>query len=112
MVRCFEDVLGGVRSLCQSEADGGIHVHGNLLVGCLGGSLEEGIRAENRQHPPTSEAVRIPPRHLNRIAAPLVGHQMPDTAAAGTGEQSQFAVAGLAPEELQHRFRVHTRQPY
>src|SRR5262249_43358975 len=45
------------------------------------------------------------------FAAPLVGEQIPDAAAAGQGEQAELAVTRLSPQELQHRLGVGAFEP-
>jgi hypothetical protein len=48
---------------------------------------------------------------FHRFAAPLVGQQLPDGAAAGRHEEPQLAVAHLARQQRQHRLRVGAGQP-
>src|SRR5262249_44953964 len=56
-------------------------------------------------------AVRHSLSDLNRLAALLLGELIPDAPTTGTNEQSQLAVARLAPQELPHRVWVFARQP-
>src|SRR4051794_19843452 len=48
---------------------------------------------------------------LDSLPLTLVCQEVPEAADAGTGEQPQLPVAGLAPQELQHRRRVGAGQP-
>src|SRR5262245_18766103 len=48
---------------------------------------------------------------FNGPEALLIGELMPNMATAGTNEQPQLTVAGLAPQVLQHRLLVGTRHP-
>ena len=56
-------------------------------------------------------AIRKTLGYPNGFSTPLVGKQVPDTSAAGTGEQPQLALASLAPQEPQHGLRVGAGQP-
>jgi hypothetical protein len=52
------------------------------------------------------KAIHLLFRDLNRSSTTFVIKEMPDTAAASTGEQPHLTGLGLAPQMLQHAVRV------
>ena len=58
------------------------------------------------------QSIGITFRLLHSLMARLVGNEVPDAAAAGNSEQSEFAFAGLISQKDEHWRRVFAGKPF